>query len=158
MELGDFLQMPAEKITDIDRSDIVRESSLFFDISKKIEQVKTTDDLANFLAVYLDSKDEIKALVTYKNITDLLQHLINNHGVETDSKVLDAALDKGSEYKPKIDFKLNEPISVIADYFTNNDENVVIVKDENNKFVGKILRKNFIKKIREMSGGNSVLS
>lgn len=139
MNVKDFLNQKIEYLLTKDTScEIIRKD---ISITKLIELIQKMLDDTNFVLVYLDDEDKIKGIITYGNLNIFIDLLKQQR-----SKGIGQLKDLSISNKLLPNYKLNKnkKASDLLAILKNKETNIVIVVDDDEKYLGVISRKGFV--------------
>ncbi|MFA7315520.1 MAG: hypothetical protein WC059_01805 [Candidatus Paceibacterota bacterium] len=104
-------------------------------IEKIINKLGDDAGSENFLLVYVNEEHEIQAVMTSNDVTKLIEVLSSNPAI---TKVSELNLEK--EFPVKFKINSSDLIENLLDMFTREQTDIIIVVDEENKYLGKVKR------------------
>jgi len=138
----DFTDKPVRLIMENDIvSDIVYENDVVDSKKKKIlKRLESSMDLRDFFIVVLDVEtDKIKGIITFKELQDVISEWKKGKNVLFKDAMVSPTTICYSESIQKVVSLLESSKSV----------NIVLVTNENNKYLGKIKRTNLDKRLND---------
>ena len=148
MILRDLLQKPLSFILEnhIDDNVIFSDASVSTLLDKMSSQLSNEKAFPDFLIVITDHDYIIKAVITNREVADLIQIV----RPLTDYNVKVETLDLDKKFPPKYALNDTEKIEAVFNILRTNVTDMVIAKNAAGKYVGKIGRVFILKKMEAL--------
>lgn len=151
MNTHDLMKLSVKLFMENDvSSDVVKTTDTLFDVIDKVA-LKTKGSSLDFLIVIVDESFKAHAVITYRNLTELIEDLSSKLSSEKQEELKRPISEFGYDKKFPITYFVSsseDNAQKVLDWFKADKTDIVIALDENGKYIGKIKRNPFVEKIK----------